>query len=309
MTITVVTVCYNSADALRSCYVTAANATVDVVLVDNASSDDLEPEAQRLDALLVRSDRNIGFGRGCNLGVAEAPTRRDWIAFVNPDLTISAESLTELVAAAPPDAVAVAPAMKDATGAHLGDVARVSPRWYELSLAWLLGRRAPSRPVAKSPGQRHQPVEVTSGACLVVRHDAFDAVGGFPDWLFLNSEDVYLCDRLHSLGGIYVDYGITAGHRKLSSSRGVSYDQVLAEVARAESAYAADRYPRAAWLVVYASVLLGMAVRAAVRPGVRPLLGPLASRLWREAAAVRSGRPEVAGPAFVGSPDGRSSRR
>jgi len=36
----------------------------------------------------------------------------NWIAFVNPDLTITAESLIELVAAAPADAVAVAPAMR-----------------------------------------------------------------------------------------------------------------------------------------------------------------------------------------------------
>jgi N-acetylglucosaminyl-diphospho-decaprenol L-rhamnosyltransferase len=309
MTITVVTVCYNSAEALRSCYTTARNADVDVVLVDNASDDGLEREARRLDALLVRSGGNIGFGRGCNLGVQKAPSRHDWVAFVNPDLTITAESLTELVAAAPADAVAVAPAMRDDTGTQLGDVARVSPRWYELSLAWLLGRHAPTRRVTPSPGQRHQPVEVTSGACLVVRHDAFDAVGGFPDWLFLNSEDVYLCDRLNALGTIYVDHGITAGHRKLSSSRGVSYDQILAEVARAESAYAADRFPRAAWLLVYASIMIGMTVRAVTRPGVRPLLLPLATRLPREAAAVRRGTPEVAGAAFVGSPDARPSRR
>jgi len=305
MTVTVVTVCFNSAEAIQSCYITAATDTVDVVLVDNASTDDLEPAAERLHALLVRSGGNIGFGRGCNLGVLQAPSRRDWIAFVNPDLTITAESLIELVAAAPADAVAVAPAMKDMAGVHLGDVARVSPRWYELALAWLLGRRAPKRRVKESPGQRHQPVEVTSGACLVVRHDAFDAVGGFPDWLFLNSEDVYLCDRLNAIGRIYVDYGITAGHRKLSSSRGVSYDQVLAEVARAESAYAADRYPAAAWFVVYTSIVVGMVVRAVARPGVRRLLRPLATRLWREAGAVRSGTPEVADAAFVGFPDGR----
>jgi len=305
MTVTVVTVCFNSAEAIQSCYITAATDAVDVVLVDNASTDDLEPEAERLHAHLVRSGGNIGFGRGCNLGVRETRSRRDWVAFVNPDLTITAESLIELVAAAPADAVAVAPAMKDMAGVHLGDVARVSPRWYELALAWLLGRRAPKRRVKESPGVRHQPVEVTSGACLVVRHDAFDAVGGFPDWLFLNSEDVYLCDRLNAIGRIYVDYGITAGHRKLSSSRGVSYDQVLAEVARAESAYAADRYPAAAWFVVYASIVVGMVVRAVVRPGVRRLLRPLATRLWREAGAVRSGTPEVADAAFVGFPDGR----
>ena len=190
MSITVVTVCYNSVEAIQSCYTTASTDTVDVVLVDNSTSDDLEPEAERLHALLVRSDGNIGFGRGCNLGVRQAPSRRDWIAFVNPDLTITAESLVELVDAAPADAVAVAPAMKDSSGVHLGDVARVSPRWYELALAWLFGRYAPKRRVKESPGQRHQPVEVTSGACLVVRHDAFDEVGGFPDWLFLNSEDV-----------------------------------------------------------------------------------------------------------------------
>jgi hypothetical protein len=116
---------------------------------------------------------------------------------------------------------------------------------------------------------------------------------------------VYLCDRLNAIGRIYVDYEISAAHRKLSSSRGVSYDQVLAEVARAESAYAADRYPAAAWFVVYASIVVGMVVRAVVRPGVRRLLRPLATRLWREAGAVRSGTPKVADAAFVGFPDGR----
>jgi len=132
---------------------------------------------------------------------------------------------------------------------------------------------------------------VTFRACLVVRHDAFDAVGGFPDWLFLNSEDVYLCDRPQRHRQDLRRLRITAGHRKLVLARGVSYDQVLAEVARAESAYARRPVPAAAWFVVYASIGSAWSYEPSSGPECDGSSGRWPTRLWREAGAVRSGNP------------------
>ena len=44
------------------------------------------------------------------------------------------------------------------------------------------------------------PVKVISGACLAVKNEDFDTIGGFSEDYFMYSEDVDLCFRLHKLG-------------------------------------------------------------------------------------------------------------
>jgi N-acetylglucosaminyl-diphospho-decaprenol L-rhamnosyltransferase len=292
-----VTVCYRSLAALQRWYVTASDDDVQVVLVDNDGGEDLGVEAARLGAMVIGAGANLGFGRGCNLG-ATLPTDAEWVAFVNPDLAITSEQLVAVVDAAPADAVALCPRLTDPDGNPLPDVARMSPGWAQLALPWLIGARG-DRGVRLDDSARHQPVEVTSGACLIVRRDAFEAVGGFPSWLFFNAEDVYLCDRLRERGRIYVDQGVTGVHEKLSSAKAVPMAAIMAETARATSAYAASSFGRVAWLAVFKAIVVGLVLRAAVRPDMRPLVLPVARLMWREARRVRRGELEPVGPVFI----------
>ena len=73
---------------------------LDVVLVDNASSDGV---AEAVGATLpqvtvVRSERNLGFAGGCNLGVSRLGTV-NYVALLNNDATVPPDWLTPLVEA------------------------------------------------------------------------------------------------------------------------------------------------------------------------------------------------------------------
>jgi GT2 family glycosyltransferase len=73
---------------------------LDVVLVDNASNDGVaEAVAAELPQVTVaRSEHNLGFAGGCNLGVSRLGTV-DYVALLNNDATVPPDWLTPLVEA------------------------------------------------------------------------------------------------------------------------------------------------------------------------------------------------------------------
>ena len=84
-----------------------------VVVVDNASVDQLAPKLERRDPRLsvVRSDVNLGFGGGCNLGIGHL-SDADYVALLNNDAEADAGWLSPLVEALEADPTAGAVASK-----------------------------------------------------------------------------------------------------------------------------------------------------------------------------------------------------
>lgn len=84
-----------------------------VVVVDNASVDKLAPKLERRDPRLnvVRSEVNLGFGGGCNLGISHLPDA-DYVALLNNDAEADAGWLRPLVDALEADSTAGAAASK-----------------------------------------------------------------------------------------------------------------------------------------------------------------------------------------------------
>ena len=85
---TVITVTYNSASALRRCWAEADLGAARWLVVDNASSDESVETARELGADVMEVGRNSGFSVANNMGLAAA--EGDWVAFVNPDVTLRA---------------------------------------------------------------------------------------------------------------------------------------------------------------------------------------------------------------------------
>ncbi|MBV8979587.1 MAG: glycosyltransferase, partial [Acidimicrobiia bacterium] len=84
-----------------------------VVVVDNASVDSVGPKLERRDPRLavVRSESNLGFGGGCNLGVRHLGDV-DYVALLNNDAEADPGWLEPLVAALEADGTAGAAASK-----------------------------------------------------------------------------------------------------------------------------------------------------------------------------------------------------
>lgn len=115
--VTIVTVCYNSLEVLPE-MLASVPAGTRVVLVDNVSSDRdaLSALAQSHGATLVLNDENLGFGRACNIGAAEAET--EFLLFLNPDAALQKGAIDALLQAAEdnPDASGFNPRITDGKG-------------------------------------------------------------------------------------------------------------------------------------------------------------------------------------------------
>lgn len=208
MTVDAVVVSYNSRDTLRACVEPLlALPGVAVTVVDNDSPDGSLEAVAGLPVRAIQSGRNAGFGAGCNLGAAagSAPL----VLFVNPDAEITAEALARMAAVleVEPDVVLVGPRLTDESGALMHSMRRYQrtrSMWAQaLYLHRLLPRARWANEIDARPAAYDAPAypEWLSGACMLIRRSAFEAVGGFDDGFFLYCEDQDLCRRLRAAGG------------------------------------------------------------------------------------------------------------
>lgn len=181
---------------------TATTAPVELVLVDNGT----EPgEADRVAAeaggRVVRTGENLGYGGGANAGARGAT--QPFLVVANPDVVWEPGSLDTLLDAAQrhPEAGALGPALLNEDGTVYPS-ARELPSLTQGAGHAVLGRVWPGNPWTRAYQRRQETVGDEraagwlSGACLLLRRDAFEAVGGFDDDYFMFFEDVDLGERL-----------------------------------------------------------------------------------------------------------------
>lgn len=194
--VTVVVVAYASTDLLREnlAPLTRAAPHLSAVVVDNRTTDD---ERARLIALaetegwsVVLPDTNTGFGGGMNLGVRRAlDDGAARVLLLNPDATIGDGSVEVLARESERDGQAMlAPRILRPDGSL----------WFAGSDLYLDDGRIRSAR-RRIPGARVE--EWLSGACLMLSHELWEAVGGFDESYFLYWEDVDLSHRVRDTGG------------------------------------------------------------------------------------------------------------
>lgn len=214
MRVAVVVVTYRTGPSLWPAIASAlaARETARLIVIDNgndgATLDRLRAMSaaeSRLD--LVTGHGNIGFARGCNLGAAR--TAEPVILFLNPDAELVPPALPVLLAAldADPGAWIAAPVLIDAQGIAQPGTPRnaLTPRSMlgeALRLDLLLPKAFPRLNLHRMamPAAPFA-IAACSGACLAIRRDRFQAVGGFDEGYFLHVEDLDLCQRIDAAGG------------------------------------------------------------------------------------------------------------
>jgi GT2 family glycosyltransferase len=203
----VVVVSYNSNSTLRRCVgpLTAVPWVV-VTVVDNASSDGSAEAVSGLSLRLVRAPRNGGFAYGCNLGIREG--RAPYVLLLNPDARIDEPDLTALVGALDslPRVGAAGPRLYDDDGRLAWSQRRFPRLRSTFSRALFLHRLFPragwTDELIRDPavyGRAGEP-DWLSGACLLLRRTALEAIGGLDEEFFLYSEDTDLFRRLKDAG-------------------------------------------------------------------------------------------------------------
>jgi GT2 family glycosyltransferase len=160
---------------------------------------------------------NRGFGAGCNAGVDLAPFA-PFLLFVNPDAEITPETIDALLVSftANPQLGVASPQLVDHTGSP-AETASSFPTVYELTMGKFRKppnfRHRKAVPDNLSPLRAYAPADWVSGAVMMIRREAWDAVGGFDPRFFLYYEDIDLCRRVRAAGWeVGIVHSVTAIH-------------------------------------------------------------------------------------------------
>ncbi|MDX6629154.1 MAG: hypothetical protein QOH00_1400 [Gaiellales bacterium] len=211
--VSVVIVSYESRDLLARCLAALAAdrgriATVETIVVDQASRDGTAAwlAAEHPDVHLVALHDNIGFGAGNNRGAEIAGGR--WLLLLNSDAFVRPGAIDELVrfAAARPAAGAVGPRLLWPDG-RLQRSCRRFPTVFRIATEYLYLRKLAPRSRALNgfycgefAHDAPRRVDWLTGACLLVRRELYERLGGFDEAFFLYSEEVDLLYRASQLG-------------------------------------------------------------------------------------------------------------
>lgn len=249
-----VTVTYSPGGHLDAFLQTLAVATrlpVQVVLADNGSTDGAPEAAQERhdNVRLLRTGGNIGYGGAINRAVAEVDPAAEFVVVANPDIRWGIGSIDTLLEAAGrwPRAGALGPLVREPDGTVYPS-ARQVPTLLSGGAHAVLGVVWPRNPWTVRYRQEDQRVterEVgwLSGSCLLLRRQAFDAVGGFDSRYFMYMEDVDLGDRLGKAG--WLNVYVPSAEVTHAKGHAAGRNPELMLPAHHESAYRfqADRHP------------------------------------------------------------------
>lgn len=176
---------------------------IEHIIVDNGSDDGsavlLQKEIKKMKyhhVNVVANKTNLGFAAGCNSGVKQA--KGDYVLFLNSDVEVKDTHLLDMVGfLQQQEHVAI-------VGAQLvypnGKKQLSAWKFYTLlnTFLWLLGLERLG--LLQEKATQTTRVDWVSGACMMVRHDVFDAIGKFDEHIFMYVEDMELCYRARLKG-------------------------------------------------------------------------------------------------------------
>jgi GT2 family glycosyltransferase/glycosyltransferase involved in cell wall biosynthesis len=217
--IDIVIVNYNSTDdaarAIESIIGTSDGVVPNIVVADNGSSDRHEGLEQRFPQIqLVLNKKNLGFSKAINQALRKC--HADYIVIMNPDTFVINGFFAEVLNYLEnnKEVGVVGPKIFDADGSVQGSARRFPTPW-----SYAFGRKSPLTRIFPNNrltqkefmcfdchGTQEIPVDWVSGACMVIRREVFDAVGGFDERFFLYWEDTDLCRRISAAGWRIVYY-------------------------------------------------------------------------------------------------------
>ncbi|MFQ3632230.1 glycosyltransferase family 2 protein [Roseiflexus sp.] len=210
--LSIVIVNWNARDVLRDCLASipaaAGSLACETIVVDNASSDGSVEMVRTAfpHVHLIALPENMGFARANNIGFARAQGR--YFLLLNPDTWLPPGALDSMAALMDrmPDVGILGPRLVNADGT-LQPSCRFFPTLTNMILdCWGISQLAPrNRTLArfKMTDWAHdeaRDVDQPSGACLMVRREAWNDAGPLDERFFMYFEEVDFCWRVRQAG-------------------------------------------------------------------------------------------------------------
>lgn len=225
---------------LDSLDLSISNTEYEVIIVDNASSDGSKEYFSGLNHVIkyIYLDTNIGYGAANNIGVKEASS--DLIVLINPDTLVHDKNFDEFIYKAKKEEVGIlSPRIMYPDGKtqpNCGSYATLKTYILQLfkvgyflrkfNLIKKLQKIVKYIPFAKksfigvyldnfTSETIQKECAWVSGACMIIKKQVFESIGGFDENFFLYCEDEDLCRRVISAGyNIYIDTAFTVIHNE-----------------------------------------------------------------------------------------------
>ena len=203
--IVAVVVTYQSSTTIEDCLqrLRDARGIAEIRVVDNGSTDDTVDILQRHAShdprvRFIANPDNPGFAAANNQGAGDSSS--PWLAFINPDVMVEAETLVLLCerAQALGDCL-LGVEQVDENGRADDAVRRRDPDF----LAMLRSPGSGSKlAIARDPSVAMQRVPAISGAVMLMPRVLFERIGGWDAGYRLHAEDLDLCRRVREAGGV-----------------------------------------------------------------------------------------------------------
>ena len=194
---------------LRSVERASKGLQVEVIVVDNASSDGSVAHIQKHFPWVtcIASAENLGFGRANNLAAAQA--KGEFVLYLNPDTVVSEDNFHRAleVMRAQPEIGSMGCRMIDGSGHFLPESKRGLPT-PAVALYRILGlaKLFPKHPrfgayyAGQLSPEESGYVDVHCGAWMLMRGSVLQEIGGFDEAFFMYGEDIDLSYRVLQAG-------------------------------------------------------------------------------------------------------------
>lgn len=238
--------------------------TIDLVGIDNVSTDRSAEIVEEFGGRVIRNTRNVGLAAAINQGAAA--TGGQWILVANPDTKLSPGSIAVLIETAKTDdrIGMIGPRILRLDGEPYPSGRRFPSLAVGVAHA-LLGGIWPNNPATRryfgDPVTEVSDVEWISGCCMLFRREAFEAVGGFDDRYFLYFEETTMALDMHRGGWrVVLDPSVEIRHREGGSMRSAPFRKVRSHHRSALRFYC-DYHQGSPWIVFAPLVAAGLVVR------------------------------------------------
>jgi len=251
----VVIVAFGSPLLLERC-LCALGDGVEVVIVDNSSSEKVSGLADRHSCRYIDPGANIGFAAGINRALADLGSDHGDLLLLNPDARICGDVVRRL---------------QEELRSHGHDrVACVSPSLYGDDgtpgrVEWPFPSPLRAWTEAIGLGTFGSQRGFLIGAALMLRREAVASLGGFDERFFLYYEEIDWQWRATRAGwSVMICQRLSGAHMGAGTSTDMDRREALFR-ASAEH-YLRKWHGAFGWRVFQAAVLFGAAIRAVVRP-------------------------------------------